>query len=169
MKIVYHKELEIETCIVLVLKKKIRMRALEKIIKEDNKGRSYLRTKIEYEINDSVGYFYTETDIIDFLRNKKDLGEEGFVYALYCLIGKAFHYSDLNDQNNPDIDLLKKSLEKNKILDGNAGINIDQNILAVCIHAYNFLINTCKLTDSDLAFMPEILLGYLNNELKYYI
>jgi len=167
MKIIYHKELEIETCLVLVLKKKIRMRALEKIIKEDNTGRSYLRSKIEYEINDSVGYFYTETDIIDFLRNKTDLGKEGFVYALYCLIGKAFHYSDLNDQNNPDIDLLKKSLENNKILDGYAGINIEQDILEICKYAYNFLINTCKLTDSDLAFIPDILLGYLNNKLNY--
>ena len=82
MKINYHKELEIETCLISVLKKNIRMRALEKIVKEHHKRRSFLRTKIEYEINNSVGYFYTETAIIDFLKNKKDLGKAGFVYAL---------------------------------------------------------------------------------------
>jgi len=144
------------------------MSVLEKIVKKDKKGRAYLRCKIEYKIKKSYGFFYSETDIVDYLENNEDLKEVGFIYALYCLIGKAFCYLEFNLKLNPDIVLLKKFLEKNKILDGNAGIKIEKNIFEVCEKAYKFLVIECALTDSDLAFIPEILLDYLNNELTYY-
>ena len=145
------------------------MRVVEKIVKKDMRESSYLRCKIEYEINSSMGYFYTETDIIDYLKNNEDLGEVGFIYALYCLIGKAFYYTELNLKLNPNIELLTDSLEKNKIFDGNAGIAIEKNIIEICEKSYDYLINECKLTEADLAFMPETLLQYLNTELNYCI
>jgi len=165
MKVEYTKEINKEKCRLQILNKNFLMCVAQREVNLSANKRKYTKFKIKLLLQENSFIFPFEANIIDFLKDGQFLLKKGFIYALYCFIGKAFWYSEFGLVSNLDISNLNKFLRDNNIYD-NQDRNLDEErVYDECKTAYYFLINKCNFTESSLAVFPAILEDYL---IEYY-
>jgi len=165
MKVEYIREINKEKCILHSENKIFLMSVKQREVKLNFNKKKYMKFKIELTIQNNSLIFPFEANVIDFLKDEQFLSKKGFIYALYCFIGKAFWYSKFGLVSNSNASNLNKFLQDNNIFD-NQDLNFnEERVNNECKTAYHFLVNECNFTESFLAVFPAILEDYL---IEYY-
>jgi len=165
MKVEYIREINTEKCKLHSENKEFLMSVEKREVKLNSNKKKYVKFIIKLTIQNNSLVFPFEANVIDFLKDGQFLSEKGFIYALYCFIGKAFWYSKFGLVPNSEVSNLNKFLQDSNIID-NQDLNFnEERIYNECKKAYQFLINNCNFTESFLAVFPAILEDYL---IEYY-
>ena len=165
MKVEYIREITKEKCTLHSENKTFLMGVEQREVNLSFNKKKYIKFKIKLTIQNSSFIFPFEANIIDYLKDGQFLSKKGFIYALYCFIGKAFWYSKFGLVSNSEVSNLNKFLQDNNIFD-NQDLNFDEErVYNECKTAYQFLKNKCNFTESFLAVFPAIIEDYL---IEYY-
>ncbi|MFX1479710.1 MAG: hypothetical protein ACFFCI_16430 [Promethearchaeota archaeon] len=161
MEVEYVRQKDQEQCKIFADNIEFFMKISEREVKLSLNKKKYMKFKIKLITQNYSHFFPFEGNVIDFLKDGQFLTEKGFIYGLYCFIGKAFWYSKFRLDPNSEISDLNKFLQDNNIYDNQDREFNKERVCNESKRAYQFLIKKCNLTDSFLAFYPAILEDYL--------
>ncbi|MBA7532045.1 hypothetical protein ES705_24271 [subsurface metagenome] len=169
MEVEYKRRNNKEQCILSTENKKFLMKVEDREVKSNTNKELFVKFKINLIVrNKSLAYSF-KANIFDYLKDGQYLTEKGFIYALYCFIGKAFWYSKFGLASTSEDNNLFEFLQNNNINDDwDLDFSRDR-VYNECKTAFNFLIIDCNFTESFLAVIPAILEDYLfENYNDYY-